>query len=160
VNLTAASEAPDFFPSWAPDGSRIAFTSYRDEIWVMPADGGPARQLTRHEGRDFVPAWSPDGRWIVFNSDRDGTYRLWRVSDGGEPEPLTKTPATGSCFSADGKRIYFVDEPGGNLWVLSLKDGSERRLTDFAEKRGEFGFSVATDGAHLYVIWVMDVVRE
>ena len=36
------SPAPDFDPSWSPDGTQIAFRSERSgepEIWVMSADG-------------------------------------------------------------------------------------------------------------------------
>jgi TolB protein len=71
-------------PDWSPDGERIAFTSARDrfgrtcfeecspngEIYVMDADGGYKRRLTKSEANDRSPAWSPDGRFIAFVSDR------------------------------------------------------------------------------------------
>jgi Tol biopolymer transport system component len=71
-------------PDWSPDGKRIAFTSLRDrfgrtcfqecspsgEIYVMDADGGEQRRLTRSEADDRSPTWSPDGRFIAFVSDR------------------------------------------------------------------------------------------
>jgi Tol biopolymer transport system component len=71
-------------PDWSPDGERIAFTSIRDrfgrtcfeecspsgEIYVMAADGGEQRRLTRSEADDRSPTWSPDGRFIAFVSDR------------------------------------------------------------------------------------------
>ena len=40
----------DELPAWFPDGKRIAFQSDRTgpwEVWVMNADGGEARQITR-----------------------------------------------------------------------------------------------------------------
>ncbi len=48
-------------PAWAPDGSRIAFTTNRDgdyEIYVMNADGTSTRRLTRVAGSDSSPSWS------------------------------------------------------------------------------------------------------
>ena len=45
VNLSASPHANEGWPSWSPDGSRIAFTRRRGtsmDIWVMPVAGGAA----------------------------------------------------------------------------------------------------------------------
>ena len=58
---------PDWDARWSPDGTQIAFYAYRTgarEIWVMPVEGGKARQLTTEGGA--WPSWSPDGQDIVF----------------------------------------------------------------------------------------------
>ncbi len=42
-------------PAWSPDGSKIAFESYRDgqaEIYVMDANGANQRRLTWADGPD------------------------------------------------------------------------------------------------------------
>ena len=49
------------YPSLSPDGKWIAF-SYQDDIYVVAAEGGRARQLTVNEAYDFRPVWSPDGK--------------------------------------------------------------------------------------------------
>ena len=52
----------DAFPSWSPDGTRIAFASSRDgnvEIYVMDADGTNLVRLTNDPAEDSSPAWRP-----------------------------------------------------------------------------------------------------
>jgi Tol biopolymer transport system component/serine/threonine protein kinase len=115
-------------PAWSPDGTRIAYTAHND-LWIVPVDGGPARQLTADDDFDLEPAWSSDGRDIYFTSHREGTVALWRVSsDGG---PLVRlTPGTGSesspSVSGDGSRIaYSTLVEASVLVLLDLVSGEQ-----------------------------------
>jgi TolB protein len=57
-------------PSFSPDGTELAFTSNRrhhDDIWVMPAGGGRATDVTPDSASDDSPAWGP--RSAVGNLD-------------------------------------------------------------------------------------------
>ena len=52
--------------AWSPDSTQLAFLSDRDragqlQLYVAPADGGPARRLTTVSGFLADPRWSPDG---------------------------------------------------------------------------------------------------
>jgi Tol biopolymer transport system component len=171
MQLTS-SRGVDYIPRWSPDGREIAFTSERTgnaDIWVISADGKESRQITQHPTNDGASAWSPDGRWLVFNSNRLGRSQLWRApSQGGEAELLTRGPGRSPRWSRDGQHIYFsgIEEREGNLWRLSLKDLSERPVTNLVGKRGTVGvMQPSTDGTFLYFpwqddladIWVMDI---
>ncbi|HEX6324012.1 MAG TPA: hypothetical protein VFZ36_09830 [Vicinamibacterales bacterium] len=84
----------NFLPVFSPDGSRIAFTSNRDgnsEIYVMNADGGGVRRVTRHQGIDTSPTWSPSGTHIAFVSERSGSPNIWRVDALGLEPPVKLT---------------------------------------------------------------------
>jgi Tol biopolymer transport system component len=56
----------------SPDKKTIAFTAHREEkdnLWIMPATGGEARQITvNNDSRLYFSslAWSPDSNSIFF----------------------------------------------------------------------------------------------
>ena len=89
----------DWFPSWSPDGKRIAFASDRKgdlqnfEIYVMDADGDNQQRLTENRKNDWFPSWSPDGKRIAFASNRDGNYGIYVMdADGRNPQNLSNNP--------------------------------------------------------------------
>ncbi len=92
-------------PTWAPDGSRIAFAADRgddanlaprSQIWTVNADGGRIRELVSLAGDAESPAFSPDGRRLAFiGTDVEDPPNhvppsLWVVDlPGGKPHNLT-----------------------------------------------------------------------
>jgi dipeptidyl aminopeptidase/acylaminoacyl peptidase len=65
----------DSEPVYSPNGREIAFVSRRHEenpqVWILPADGGEAWQLTHLQGGPVHRIqWSPDGRALLFQHRR------------------------------------------------------------------------------------------
>jgi len=133
-------------PALSPDGRWLAFVSDQTgnrEIWVMPAAGGVAKQLTNHPSADYSPAWSPDSRGLVFVSTREDAFGdLWwlplrgfesDISLAGKPRRLTThlgkddSPAV----SPDGRLVLFTSDRSGqdNIWILDRKSGDIRQAT-------------------------------
>lgn len=145
--------------AWSPDGTRIAFTSWRNsqewcgtsqcssELYVMNANGSGAIRLTNSANFDNAPAWSPDGTRIAFVSGRDGPAEVYVMNaDGsGVATNLSNNPGvpcfgSGICnsgdffptWSPDGTRIAFDSERDGNrnIYVVNDDGSGLTRLTD------------------------------
>ncbi len=59
----------DGAPRWSPEGNRLAFISGRDDkpaVFVLPMQGGEARNVASHPNGIGAFEWSPDGRRIAF----------------------------------------------------------------------------------------------
>jgi dipeptidyl aminopeptidase/acylaminoacyl peptidase len=106
--------------AWAPDGKQVAFISNmsgRNNVWVVPSDGGWPTQLTISDQRQSSAAWSPDGKWIAYISDYDGD-ELWDIflvsPVNGEVVNLTASRQTDDeqpAWSPDGKQIAYITRP-------------------------------------------------
>ena len=132
-------------PSPSPDGKWIAFTSDRcgrgaTQIYIMPADGGEARQLTQEADsvRAGTPTWAPDGKSLIFVSTRSKRHNLYSIPfEGGEVKPMSRMPGSNrfGVYSRDGKYIAFYSnrlEPGElfgfNIYVMSAGGETEEDL--------------------------------
>ena len=109
-------------PQLSPDGRLVAFTVQTidlesnkkpKQIYIVPTDGGDARQITAAGSSNERPRWSPDSMRIAFISDRGGTSQIWIMSaDGSGAAPITHlaTEAGGVMFSPDGKNLLFTSD--------------------------------------------------
>jgi Tol biopolymer transport system component len=127
-------QGTDLAAQLSPDGTTIAMDLV-GVLWVLPADGGPARRLTSDLFDIAQPEWSPDGSTITFQSYRDGTFNIWMIRpDGSGLRQLTRGPYDHRepRFSPDGKRIVFSSDLSGSygIHLLDPATGATAAVTD------------------------------
>ena len=157
--LTDDGDWDDTEPVYSPDGTRLAFMSGRREdrdrdfehvdLYVMPADGGPAERRTRRRMYAFCPSWSPDGSWLAlpacpgppFSALFRANIELLRVEASGEQGEVSLTADLDRCvmhltiddlwglahwqqparFAPDGERVFFPVSHEGTTWLAKLE---------------------------------------
>jgi Tol biopolymer transport system component len=81
----------DAYPSWAPGGDDVLFSSDRQgvrDLWMLTPGARP-RRLTRGPGHKEHARLSPDRRWVVFTLvNEDGEYLHAVRPDGSGLHPL------------------------------------------------------------------------
>jgi dipeptidyl aminopeptidase/acylaminoacyl peptidase len=152
-----ASVRRDHAPEWSPDGRLIAFLGRvraRDQLFVAPADGGAALQLTAIPDGVAAAEWSPDGRSLAFVarvvSDPDGVVDDPRPTESEEQprRPPVARVARRLDYKRDG--AGYLDGRHAHLFVVAADGGEPRQLTAGAWSVG--GFSWAPDGRALAVV--------
>jgi TolB protein len=114
TNVAAINTAP----SYAPDGSAIAFESDRggsQQIYVMGAGGGEANRISFGKGRYSTPVWSPDGKWIAFTKNGGGKFSIGVMKPDGSGERILTEGYhnEGPTWAPNSRVIMFFRESGG-----------------------------------------------
>jgi Tol biopolymer transport system component len=113
-------------PSFSPDGKWVAFRSggyvslgtpelkppARSRLWIVPAGGGPPRQVTQSSpaGAHGRPSWSPDGKFLLFAA-YDRMAELWMV--GVDTGKAVRLPVMAGMhfepvFAPDRSAVYYA----------------------------------------------------
>jgi dipeptidyl aminopeptidase/acylaminoacyl peptidase len=169
VQLTDG-DVPDGWPTWSPDGARIAFVAERhetrdtdvtDAIYEVAAGGGDVRRVSPSVAVMWSPAYAPDGHGIAHAGMRvaeDGhNFLLYlQPADGGERVGLTESldrplwEIVPPVWSADGEWLLFVGRHEGTCPLYRVRaKGGDPPVPIVAGRRVVTGVSVARHTAAL-----------
>lgn len=151
-------------PAWAPDGGSIT-SAVVDEgvpsLFAVPLDGRDPTPLVREHSLD--PVWSSDGNFMVFSGPDIGTtFPVKAATADGREYPLPKLTLTRGARHVrflPGRRALVVmrgDIQHKDLWLIDLKTGDERQLTNLARDFALRDFDISPDGLEA----VLEQVQE
>jgi dipeptidyl aminopeptidase/acylaminoacyl peptidase len=136
-------------PVFSPDGQSVAYWYPRDgrgdrenEVWIVPANGGTPKTLTRALDRNlFGATWMPDGRSLLVAGNEKTSVGAWIQSIDGTARRLEVGDLViNGAFGYDitvartSPVIAFTattpDRPS-ELYVMATPSAKPRRLTNF-----------------------------
>jgi Tol biopolymer transport system component len=146
----------DYFPSFSPNGSQVAFTrcalpAFHCAIYRIGINGSNLTALTDYDPNpdvnDFAPEYSPDGTTVAFESfTRGGVIAAIYLMNANGSNIREFTPAAIEAlnpdWSPDGTKIAFwvncCDPQSPQIWTI---DANGATLTQLTKPLNAFDFT-------------------
>ncbi|WP_299809008.1 S41 family peptidase [uncultured Shewanella sp.] len=126
----------------APNGDKVVITA-RSHVAIAGTDGQRLVEVALPEqSRVRHALMSQDGAWVYGISDASGEQEVWQfAADGSDrSKQLTKDGKTlrlSLHLSPDGRYLAH-DDYDGNVWLLDLKKGSNKKIITQGEGLGPY----------------------
>ncbi|HLU58348.1 MAG TPA: S41 family peptidase [Pseudonocardia sp.] len=141
-----ADDVPVANPRLSPDGTRVAWTSWKDgapEVYVSDVDGGGARRLTYWgDPRAESLGWTPDGEVLALSATGQAPpRRTWAYAipaDGGTPRRLPYGPVSDVALAAGRPTVVVSTVMLEPAWWKRYRGGTTGKLWWDPTGSGEF----------------------
>lgn len=134
----------------SPTGQRAIITA-RGDVFTVPADKGPTRNLTASQGqREYPGLWSPDGKqvaWVVESLEGQKLVVADQFGEVADDYELGPDFYELEAWHADSGRIVFSDNHLG-LFAIELDGGDVTRIAT-NERRAGYDVAFSPDGRWL-----------
>ena len=156
---------------FSPDGSEVCFVRNEDpellkglgtnnDLFLVPAAGGPVARLTSSKANDNSPLYSPDGRFIAYKAMARPGYEADKYTlvlydrSARTTRPLTAgldISVAETVWTPASDALFFTAEVRGRsaLFRVGLADGRIERVLDGWTLSG---LNVGPDGKSLYFL--------
>jgi len=123
-------------PRWSPDGERIIYTSFYKsgfpDIFQIDLRTYQRTTFVSFRGTNTGAHFSPDGRQVAMVLSGEGNPEIY-VSNAQGRGVARRTHSdlvkASPCWSPDGSRLVFAQEPGPQLYVMPASGGYPQRIT-------------------------------
>ena len=148
-----ADGVPAAQPRVSPDGTRVAWTSWRDgspEVFVSDLDGGGVRRLSYWaDPRALTVGWTPDGEIVAVSAAGQASpRRTWAYAipaGGGTPRRLDFGPVSDVALAAGAPTVVVSCTMTRDMaWWKRYRGGATGRLWWDRDGNGDFT-AIATE---------------
>jgi TolB protein len=148
--LTTEDNLRHFYPSLAPDGQSVLYSSFREEnvyeIYSLNLSDGNVDRLTNRIGVLTAPEVSPDGTAVTFarGNPTTGNMQIMVMDrNGAGAGNFPQISGWDPTWSPDGEQILFASGREGNvqLFIVDRNGRDSQQVTNLPAIRGRSDWS-------------------
>jgi TolB protein len=147
--LTTTDGVRSYYPSFAPDGKSVVFSSNLDGNFKLYEIDMSGHVTPLGNTIGIAPEISPDNKQVVFTNNDGQSDMIWVMDRDGSHYRKLYADAWDPTWSPDGSRILFATNIAGKpqLASISLDGTGFQQITDLPDLRGRSDWSA--DGQHI-----------
>ena len=155
--LTFSSGVRDKFPTWSPDGERIAAwsdLSGEEVLYLYPATGGdPVEVGSDGRGWHYPALWSPDGKKLAYGNEELELIVVDVKESDVEVVDTGSWEINDYCWSPDSRYLVYTRPEENYNQTVCIWDSRDREVHQVTDEFfNNFNGCFDTEGMYLYFL--------